>query len=199
MGFERCEVEHHLYVLMKGESILLLICLYVDDLFVTRNHDGEIETFKELMTKKYELTNLGRFYYFLGMKLLWNDKGIIMHQLKYAKEILKRFDMATCKAVTTPADMNLKLEDCLDEEKVDPTECKKIVGSLRYLCNSRPDLCCAIGVLSRFMNDPGRSHYMATKKVMRYVQGTMQSGIEFRKNTSQNCGKLISFFSLRLV
>lgn len=111
-----------------------------------------------------------------------------MHQLKYAKEIPKRFDMATCKAVATPSNMNLKLEEFLDEEKVDPIEFKQIVGSFGYICNSWPVLYYAVGVLSRFMNHPRRSHYMAAKGVIRYVQGTMQCGIiGFHKDRGQNC------------
>lgn len=75
------------------------------------------------MMKEIEMTNLERLSYFPGLEFLRNDKGIIiMHLLKYAKEILKRFDMASCKVVATPTYMNLKLKECLDEEKVDPTK-----------------------------------------------------------------------------
>lgn len=122
-----------------------------------------------------------------------NEKGIIMHHPKCAKEIQKRLVMVTCKTVATPADMNLKSEDYLDEEKVESTKFKQTVGSLEYLCNSKPDLSCAVSVLSELINNPRRSHYMTSKRVMRCVQRTIQEGIEFHKDTGQNCGELIAF------
>ncbi|MCI68489.1 hypothetical protein A2U01_0089750, partial [Trifolium medium] len=67
----------------------------------------------------------------------------MLHQKKYAGEILKRFNMTECTPAITPMEVNLKLDKSLNEEEVDPTTFKQIVGSLRYLCNSRPDICFA--------------------------------------------------------
>ncbi|MCI29317.1 copia protein, partial [Trifolium medium] len=58
---------------------------------------------------------------------------------------------------------------------------KQMVGSLRYLCNSRLDICYAVGVISRFMNTPRRSHLIAAKRVLRYVKGTINYGLLFPK------------------
>lgn len=69
-----------------------------------------------------------------------------MHQKKYAFDILKRFNMLSCNPTSTPTDVSLKLVNNEDEELVDPTLFKKIVGSLRYLCNSRPYISYAIGI-----------------------------------------------------
>ncbi|KAG4958455.1 hypothetical protein JHK87_035088 [Glycine soja] len=110
----------------------------------------------------------------LELRVIEREYGIVMHQRKYAGETLKRFGMEDCNVAITPAETNQKLEDKPEEEGVDPTGYKQLVGSLRYLCNSRPDICYAVGVLSKFMNRPKKSHFLAAKRVLRYVKGTMQ-------------------------
>ncbi|XP_017413020.1 uncharacterized protein LOC108324590 [Vigna angularis] len=62
---------------------------------------------------------------------------------------------------------NLKLTNQLDEKKVDATLYKQIVGSLRYICNSRPDINYGVGLVSRFMSDPRQSHLATTKHILR--------------------------------
>ena len=88
---------------------------------------------------EFEMTDLGEISYFLGIEFLRTSKGLLLHQRKYAGEILKRFNMTDCTYVVTPMEVNLKLEKNQTEEAVDSTIFKQIVGSLRYLCNSRPD------------------------------------------------------------
>ena len=64
------------------------------------------------------------------------------------------------------------------EEEVDNTPFKQMVGSLRYLCNNRPDICFAVGVISRYMHQPKKVHLLAAKRVLRYIKGTIGFGME---------------------
>lgn len=59
---------------------------------------------------------------------------------------------------------------------VDAKVFKKLVGSLRYLYNTKPDICYAVGMVSRFMNKLKWSHYQADIKILRYIKGTLKSG-----------------------
>ncbi|PNX70198.1 cationic amino acid transporter 1-like protein, partial [Trifolium pratense] len=68
-----------------------------------------------------------------------------------------------------------------------------MVGSLRYLCNSRPDLAFAVGAVSRFVNSPKKSHMIAVKKIMRYVKGTMNYGILLPNTLSNAVNRLEGF------
>ena len=77
-----------------------------------------------------------------------------MHQSKNATEILKIFNMVECNLAATPNEAGLVLEREGKEDKVDETEFKQIVGSLRYLCHSRPDLEFVVGLVSRYTKDP---------------------------------------------
>jgi negative regulator of replication initiation len=113
----------------------------------------EIEAFKSQMMNEFEMSDLGNLTYFLGMEFTEVEEGLVMHQMKYASDILKRFNMMNCNPSSSPAETNVKLVMNEEEEIVDPTLFKKIVGSLRYLCNSRPNIAYAVGIISRFMSE----------------------------------------------
>ena len=78
----------------------LIFCLYVDDLIFTGNLS--IDMFKSTMKREFEMKDLGLMKYFLGIEVTQNDKGIFICQIKYAKDILKRFRLINCSLVSTP-------------------------------------------------------------------------------------------------
>ena len=179
----------------KGiEGNQLLICLYVDDLIVTGSNVEEIEAFKSQMMSGFEMSNLGKLTYFLGIEFTEVAEGLVMHQMKYASDILKRFNMMNCNPSSSPAETNVKLLMNEEEEYVGPTLFKQIVGSLRYICNGRPDIAYAVGIISRFMSEPRVSHQLAAKRVMRYIKGTLQFGILFPNCLDENFMELIAYF-----
>ncbi|XP_050889640.1 uncharacterized mitochondrial protein AtMg00810-like [Lathyrus oleraceus] len=92
---------------------------------------------------EFEMIVLGNMVYFLGMKILYSEKGIIVHQLKYELKLLKRFALLNYKVGVTTADTNQKLDYDSDGDDADATKFKQLVGSLRYLFNIRPDICYA--------------------------------------------------------
>ena len=83
---------------------------------------------------------------------MYSEKGIILHQLKYELEFLKRFELLSCQVVVTPADTNQKLDSDSDGDDVDATMFKQLVGSLRYLCNTMLNICYPVGMVSMFMS-----------------------------------------------
>ena len=93
---------------------------------------------------------------------VWQRSGkIFISQQKYAKEILKAFGMSECKEIGTPMEVkaNLSMEDTSPLANIGSY--KKLVGSLIYLCNTRPNIAFSIGVLSRFSSKPHGSHWNA--------------------------------------
>ena len=134
------------------------------------------------------MTDLGKMTYFLGMEFRYSEKGNILHQLKYELELLKGFNLKNCKIAVTPSDTNQKLDSDSDGKDVDATTFKQLVGSLRYLCNTRPDICYSVGMVSRFMSKPKWSHYQAAVRILRYIKGTLKYGVLFpsgRKDESE--------------
>ena len=93
--------------------------------------------------------------------------------------------MSECHPTMTPMDSKSKLSAIDGAPVTDPSEYRSLIGSLRYLCNSRPDLAYAVGYLSRFMEAPRQEHLAAVKCVLRYVAGTLHWGLHYhpgRKN-----------------
>ncbi|RDX81581.1 DEAD-box ATP-dependent RNA helicase 39, partial [Mucuna pruriens] len=86
-----------------------------------------------------------------------------------------------------------KYERETDEELVGPTHYRKIFGCLRYLCNTRPDLSFGVGLISRFMQEPRQSHLLAAKRILRYVQGTIDFGVLFPKGEAEKELELIGY------
>ena len=74
------------------------------------------------------------------MEVWQNADGISLGKGKYVVEILKRFRMMDCKAMTTPMASNLKLLSDASLEMVDSTMYYQMIGSLMYLTNTRPDI-----------------------------------------------------------
>ncbi|WVZ00786.1 hypothetical protein V8G54_026855 [Vigna mungo] len=175
-GFERCTVEHNLYVKKIDNNDLLIFCFYVDDLLVTGSSLDGIEEFKQMMKVEFEMADLGRLNYFFGMEFTHTTAGLMMHQKKYVKDLLERFKMTQCKAIRNPVEVNVKLRLDEDEKSMDETTHKQLVGSLRFLCNSRPDLMYGFGLLSIFMSNPRKIHLIVAKHVLRYVKGTTEYG-----------------------
>jgi hypothetical protein len=178
-GFIRCMTEHGVYVKKDSVKGIIVLCLYVDDLLITGNNEAHINEFKLALNKEFEMTDLGHMSYFLGIEFLKTDKGILMHQSRYASEILKKFEMDQCNSALSPAEPRQQLSSCTEEKDVDSTYYRKIIGSLRYLCNTRPDLAYSVGIVSRFMEKPKSSHLMAVKRILGYVRGTIDYGIMF--------------------
>ncbi|XP_057444510.1 secreted RxLR effector protein 161-like [Lotus japonicus] len=93
--------------------------------------------------------------------------------------------MSTSNPASSPIEVNVKLEKEEDSEYADETLFEQIVGSLRYLCNARPNICYSVGVVSRYMCNPKKIHMLAAKRILRYFQRTMDYGLlfPFGKNT----------------
>ena len=89
-------------------------------------------------------------HYFIEMEVWQNADGISLGKEKYAVEILKRFVMMGCKAMTTPMKTNLKLLSDASSESVNATMYHQMIGSSMYLMNTRPDICFAVNTLSQF-------------------------------------------------
>jgi hypothetical protein len=178
-SFVKCSVEYGVYVKHSDDKHMLIICLYVDDLLVTGSSPMEIENFKSQMKSEFEMTDLEKLTYLLGMELLETPKGMILHQTKYATEILKKFEMLDCNSSVTPVDTRLKLEVEESSDTVDSTVFRQLIGSLRYLCQTRPDISYAVGYVSRFMRNPLKPHLLAAKRILRYINDTIHYGVLF--------------------
>lgn len=188
-GFRKCYCEHTLFVKEEGGSSLV-VSLYVDDLIYTSDSLSMLEAFKKSMKEEFAMTDLGKMKYFLGVEVIQDEVGIFINQKKYATETLKKYDLEECNSVRNPMVPGNKLTKEGSGEAVDPTMYKQLVGSLRYLTATRPDLIYSVNIVSRYMENPRESHMLAVKRILRYVQGTLGFGIQYRRDGEE---RLVGF------
>ena len=176
LGFHRCSKEPSLYRKEEGREILIVV-VYVDDLLVTGSSLKIVSDFKREMATKFEMSDLGKLTYYLGIEVLQSDEGITLKQDRYARKILEETRMSLCNLTHVPMEMNAKFSKEPNEEKIDEKEYRRSIGCLRYLLHTRPDLSFSVRVLSRYMQAPCASHGSALKQVLRYLRGTCSLGL----------------------
>jgi hypothetical protein len=180
LGFVRSKMDHAVYRRSNRNSFLL-VGVYVDDLIISGPDVKDINVFKNEMKEKFSMSDLGLLSYYLGIEVKQDARGITLCQSSYAVKILEAAGMKDCNSCETPMECRLKLRKLKGEDPVKPTEYRSIIGSLRYIINTRPDLAYAVGVVSRYMEAPGKEHWAAVKHILRYLKGTIRYGCKYDK------------------
>ena len=161
-GFKRGQADRTLFV-KRNEKSLLVAQVYVDDIVFISTIDHLAHEFSEEMKREFEMSMVGELNYFLGLQVKQREDGIFISQEKYAKNLVKRFDLDSKKHTSTPMSSSAKLSRDAAGVEVDPTLYQSMIGSLLYLIASRPDIAFSIGVCARFQAAPKESHLTAVK------------------------------------
>ena len=184
LKFSKCSKEPSVYGKVVNGNLLLL-AVYVDDLFVTGTSVSVIEEFKREMSSKFEMSDLGKLSYYLGIEVQQHEGGITLNQRRYALRILEEAGMKDCNLCHTPMEAGFKMSKAEHEKEIDATNYRRNVRCLRYLLHTRSDLAYSVGVLSRYMHTPRESHGAAMKQCLRYLRGTTTYGITFHHTNSK--------------
>ena len=183
LGFKRCVSEHDMYTRGSGKT-RVVVGIYVDDLIITGANSEDISAFKEEMHRLFRMSDLGLLSYYLGIEVKQGRNAITLGQVAYAKKLLEKAGLASCKPCSTPMEVRLKLSTKSTTPEVDATMYRSLVGSLRYLVHTRPDIAFAVGYVSRFMEKPRQEHLVAVKHLLRYIAGTTEYGLVYPKLSS---------------
>ncbi|GJS99877.1 ribonuclease H-like domain, reverse transcriptase, RNA-dependent DNA polymerase [Tanacetum coccineum] len=181
LDFKKCALEQAIYTRTERDSILL-VGVYVDDLIITGTPKKEIDKFKDQMKEIFEMSDLGLLAYYLGIEVTQSGGDISIKQSAYARKILKEAGMLESNETVIPMDPGTRLTKNTEGTLVNSTEYRSLIGCLRYLLHTRPDLSYSVGLLSRFMQEPKEQHMKAIKQVLRYVKGTKDYGITYKHN-----------------
>ncbi|XP_021281842.1 uncharacterized protein LOC110414763 [Herrania umbratica] len=165
--------------------VTLIVSFNVDDLLVMGPNSYVLNDFKMQMKLEFNMIDLGEMSYFLGMEFIQSPKYIYIHQSKYAKELLKMFNMEACKMVDTSLVSGDKF--CKNDQALATISSiyRSLIGSLLYLTASMPDIMYSACVLSRYMQAPSKIHSFAAKRLFRYIKCTIRYGLKFSKNESK--------------
>lgn len=147
--------------------------LFVDDLLIVSNSETAIEKLKVLLTEKFEMTDMGKLAYFLGLSITQDVSSgtLTISQKKAIESMLEELGMSDCKPIKTPLEPMIQLKKWTNEcEKVNHPY-RELIGTLMYIMlGSRPDLCFAVGYLSRFQELPTEEHWKSLKHVLSYKE-----------------------------
>ncbi|GJX83321.1 retrovirus-related pol polyprotein from transposon TNT 1-94 [Tanacetum coccineum] len=182
-GFSKGVVDPTLFIRKTGKHTLH-VQIYVDDIIFASTDPKDCDRFSNEMSSKFQMSMMGQISFFLGLQISQNPRGIFINQSKYANEILKKFDLHKSDPVDTPMVERTKLDEDLSGIPVDQTQYRSMIGSLMYLTASRPDLVFAVCMCARYQSKPTKKHLEAVKRVFRYLQGSINMGLWYPKDTA---------------
>ncbi|KAJ9536199.1 hypothetical protein OSB04_un000624 [Centaurea solstitialis] len=174
----------HQYQLRTTASGSILLLLYVDDMIITGDDAIGIASLKQSLSSSFEMKDVGKLHYFLGLEVLSDSSGTYLCQAKYISDLLSKAALSDNKVASTPLEHNLHLAPNSGPPLQDPTRYRQLVGSLVYLTVTRPDIAYVVHTVSQFMAAPCSDHYAAVIRILRYLKGTMFHGLHFSSKSS---------------
>jgi hypothetical protein len=118
----------------------LLVHIYVDDIIFGGSSHTLVSRYQEMMESEFQMSMMGELTFFLGIQVKQTKQGTFMHQAKYTKDVMKKFNMAELKPVSTLMSPATLLGPDEDGEAVDQREDRSMIGSLLYLAATWPDI-----------------------------------------------------------
>ncbi|GJV33865.1 retrovirus-related pol polyprotein from transposon TNT 1-94 [Tanacetum coccineum] len=182
-GFSKGVVDPTLFIRKTGKHTLH-VQIYVDDIIFASTDPKDCDRFSNEMSSKFQMSMMGQISFFLGLQISQNPKGIFINQSKYANEILKKFDLYKSDPIDTPMVERTKLDEDLLGIPVYQTQYRSMIGSLMYLTASRLDLVFVVCMCARYQSKPTKKHIEAVKRVFQYLQGTINMGLWYPKDTA---------------
>uniref|UniRef100_A0A453P4C8 Reverse transcriptase Ty1/copia-type domain-containing protein n=1 Tax=Aegilops tauschii subsp. strangulata TaxID=200361 RepID=A0A453P4C8_AEGTS len=136
------------------------------------------------MSKKFEMSMMSELKFFLFLKIKQTKEGTFVSQTKYTKDLFNMFNMQESKGMKTPMPTSGHLDLTKDGKSVDQKVYRSMIGSLLYLCASRPDIMLSVCMCARYQAAPKECHLKAVKRIVRYLIHTPNFGIWYPKRSS---------------
>jgi hypothetical protein len=169
----------------------LLVQIYVDDIIFGGSSHTLMSRFQEMMESEFQISMMGELTFFLGIQVKQTKQDTFVHQAKYTKDLIKKFNMAELKPVSTPMSSAASLGPDEDGKVVDQREYRNMTGSLLYLTATRPNIQFAVGLCACFQASPRSSHRTTIQQIFKYLKHTPEFEIWYSASSSLD---LIGFF-----
>ena len=180
IGFNQSEADPAIFYVHKDQDITILAC-HVNDCTITGKSQVLIQKYKDKLKERYSLTDLGAANWSLGIKITRNleARSISLSQSSYINSILMQFNFMDVKPSAIPMDPSICFtkdqspqtpEEIADMRKV---PYRKAISSLNH-CTvaTQPDIAFPVSLLAQFMENPGRTHWEAVKRIFCCLSGT---------------------------
>jgi hypothetical protein len=136
------------------------------------------------------MSMMGELTFFLGIQVKQTKQDTFVHQTKYTKDMMKKFNMSELKPVSTPMSTGTVLDPDKNGEVVDQREYRSMIDSLLYLMATRSDIQFIVYLCARFQSSPRSLHQTAVQQIFRYLQHIPEFGIWYSASSLD----LIGFF-----
>jgi hypothetical protein len=130
------------------------------------------------------MSMMGELTFFLGIQVKQTKQGTFVHQAKYTKDLMKKFNIAELKPVSTPMSSAASLGPDEDGDAVDQREYMSMIGFLLYLTATRPDIQFTVGLCAHFQASPHSSHRTTVQRIFRYLKHTPEFEIWYSASSS---------------
>jgi hypothetical protein len=175
-----------------NEELPCIVCYFVDDCALFYKHTEVRDRLVKNLGSKFKLKDLGDLSRFVNIIVERKGDATILHQGPYIRKVLRDFRMDDCNPADTPATAPscLSKQQCPqeDEEKKDMegVPYKQAVGALYYAANcTRPDISYSVNHCAQYGKNPGRPHWLAVKRILRYLRGAVDKGLAYRGSTTE--------------
>jgi hypothetical protein len=165
------------------------VAVFVDDNIISAEDESDVARFMRDFQSAFTVEDAVPLTWCLGIKVEQGDNYVTLSQEKYVMDMLKRFDMEDCRVHVIPAeDRRLTKMDCPEEGSEEQLEMRRepyrsMIGSLNYAATTtRIDISYAVGAVCSFAENPGYTHLLAAKRILRYLKNTKSEGLMYEKN-----------------
>jgi hypothetical protein len=148
-GYVMGSVDKTLSTLKHGNDFLL-VQIYVDDIIFGGSSHSLVSSFQAMMENEFQMSMMRELTFFLGIQVKQTKEDIFVHQVKYTKDLIKKFAITDAKLVSTPMNIMTTLDPDEDGEAVDQREYMSMLGSLLYLTTTQPDIQFIVCLCARF-------------------------------------------------
>lgn len=149
----------------------LYVIVYMDDIIIV-GEDSLVQWFNAALASRFSLNDLGTLRYFFGIEATRSAHGLHLMQEKYIIDLPTKKNMLDSKPVSTPMAATLMISLFSGSALDDASEYRPVLGSLQYLSFTRHGIAFAVNRLSQFMHRPTNAHWLAAKRILRYLAGT---------------------------
>ena len=173
--------------ILKINKHIGVIPIYVDDAPAISSTPQMRIFFWRVLASEFNVRYIGPLNTLLGIDFCrMPDGSLQLSQAQYIRKVLERFQMQDCNPVTTPMDMTVKLRKKMgateaEKEAMNEVPYRQAVGALMYIARAtRYDIAHPVNVLAQYGADPEPAHWVAVKRILRYLKGTLNQALVYQ-------------------
>jgi len=180
LGFVDSKCDPSLFIYRDNNNTVYVL-IYVDDIIITGSCVSLVQHFISQLHSNFSRKQLGKLDYFLGIEVKsLLDGSLVLTQSKYIRDLLQKTKMVEAQPVSSPMTVHCKLSKHGTDYFHDPSLYRSVVGALQYVTVTRPELSYAVNKVCQFMATPLDSHWVAVKRILRYLKGFVSHGLHIQ-------------------